>query len=221
MPGKYYIYIPFAGTDKCGNDELVKEAETWGANRRTYNTTQPSETKDERENLKRKVPIVLVRGAEPTVLARLANENPWSYTLYVMAHCNAGRNTVFNIKGVHDQHRTTLTEVQLVQRLVEDGIPFNVMNLKLFACFGGKPSDTEAAFGEKLYRELCRRGFYCVKLTAYKEPLVAATVSTKTGHKQTESGKRPSSVKKTWGPLVKVHLSVGGDGDCTVQVSAV
>jgi hypothetical protein len=200
MPGKYYIYIPFASTDKGGNKDLVEAAGSWQTERRKHNGLQDPQTKDERENLKRKVPTLLVRGEKPSVLAQLASEDPTRYTLYIMAHCNAGRNTVFNIQGVYDPDRTTLTEVQLVQRLVEDGIPFNVMNLKLFACLGGQPSETEAAFGEKLYKELLSRGFYCVKLTAYKEALKAATVDAVTGHKRTQSGRRPSSVKQTWGP---------------------
>jgi hypothetical protein len=152
------------------------------------------------KTLKRKVPTILVREPGKKVLADLVKLEPTEYTLYVMAHCNSGRNTVFNIQGVYDPDRTTLTEVQLVTRLVEDGLPQNVMNLKLYSCFGGSPSDTEAAFGEKLYRELVRRNFYLVKLTAYQRALKAATASMDTGHKRTEHDARPSSVARTWGP---------------------
>jgi hypothetical protein len=201
MPGKYYIYIPFASNDTGGNAELVKAAEEWGSKRIKYNSLQDPAS-HEVTNLKRKVPTVLVRGSKAKVLSVLEDLNPNQYTLYIMAHCNEGRDTVFNIQGVYDQDRTTLTATQLVQRLIEDGLPFNVMNLKLFACLGGTPSDKDVAFGEKLYQQLVGRGLFFMKLTAYQEALIATTVNPQTGHKQTKSKKQPSTVKKTWGPPV-------------------
>lgn len=143
--------------------------------------------------LKRKTPTVCVRDGHTKVLADLAAVEPGNYTLYIMAHCLAGRHTVFNIQGVYDVSRTNLTPQALVSRLVEDGLPFNALNVKLFSCYGGAAGrDGEESYASKLHTELRTRGYWFVTVTAYTQPLQAASADPDTGHKRISGGARPS-----------------------------
>lgn len=193
MPGQYYIYIPFSAAES--NRQLVTAAGSWRENMGSYMT---STNKPE----KRKAPKILERQIGIQALSGLQQLNPDEYTLYVMGHCNIGRKYLSNI-NMFVRERVEITAQELSLRMIEDGLPRNIKNLKLFACNGGAidPAITGSAldsYGARLYWSLITRGIDKVELTAYTIPLVAATVDISTGHKRAMGGSRPSENSRRW-----------------------
>ena len=121
---------------------------------------------------RRKVPIRLNHydGGQP--LAVLGAHAPFTYTLYIVGHCTNGCRTIFNTSP---RHRDTeeLTAKDLVERMVNDGLPKDTFNIKLLACYGGARDDLhdEESFLKRLAAELsvhCPRMY----LRGYKEPVM-------------------------------------------------
>lgn len=99
--------------------------------------------------------------------------------------------------------RIELTAQDLSNRMLEDGLPRNIANIKLFACLAGAVAPADAgkvleSFGARFYFSLVTRGVDTVRVTAYTVPLTAATVNPMTGHKRTMVGDRPSAHSKSW-----------------------
>ncbi|MDH5179550.1 MAG: hypothetical protein OEZ39_11950 [Gammaproteobacteria bacterium] len=198
MPGQYYIYIPYA--DGESNSQLAEAAKEWRRNASQHFQSPSS---------RRKIPKILVHGTG-SPLSELRNSDPECYTVYIMAHCNIGRKTINNI-NIFARERIEITAPILATRMISDGLPKNVKNLKLFACHGGTPQNTEKytaldSFVARLYFSLVSRGVEKVILSAYTEALTAATVaSIGDGHKRTQSGDRPSSHRRQWPECIPIR----------------
>lgn len=182
MPGQYYIYIPFNTMEVT---QLRDSAVTWTRNRQIFTNDAPD----------RKTPRLIRHGFHR--ISEKIHESPEEYTLYILAHCN--KTSISNTNNIFLDKRETLSPAALATQLVSDGLPKNIVNLKLFACNGGvAPAGKSHSFGELLYHALITRGYDNVRLGAYRTPLKAATVDPGTGHKQTVSGARPSTVRSQW-----------------------
>jgi hypothetical protein len=182
MPGKYYIYIPF---DTGIETQLEDAARQWRENRLSYRLDNPD----------RKTPNLIIHGRE-RISGRI-HESPDQYTLYVLAHCN--RTVISNTNNIFGTGRETLSPSGLANRMIRDGLPGNITNLKMYACNSGVAAENARhSFGELLYHALLTRGYDSLRLSAYRTPLRAATVDPGTGHKRTETGNRPSAVRIQW-----------------------
>ena len=182
MPGKYYIYIPF---DTKNVTQLQDAALKWRENRLTYRNDSPDG----------KTPNLIRHGIHK--IPEKIRESPDQYTLYILAHCNT--TTISNINYVWVRERETLSPSGLANRLIQDGLPKNIINLKMYACNSGVVAgNARHSFGELLYHALITRGYDSLRLSAYRAPLMAATVNPETGNKRTETGARPSTVRVQW-----------------------
>lgn len=189
MPGQVYIYIPFSNSEN--NQQLVASVESWRREMRVYASQMFGA---DAVNAKRKTPVILVHGNGKPLL-QLNSLQPDQYTLYVVAHCNLGKNCIWNI-NMFVKERVEIYADELVQRMHDDGLPRNIVNLKLYACRGGLRGDDDSkSFAERLANVMRESIYTDVVVTAYKEPLRAAAVTAQSnGHKLTESGARSSSV---------------------------
>lgn len=182
MPGKYYIYIPF---DTRTVTQLEDAARQWRENRLSYKFDNPD----------RKTPNLIRHGRER--ISDKIHESPDQYTLYVLAHCN--RTVISNTNNIFGSSRETLSPSGLANRMIRDGLPKSIINLKMYACNSGvAAANAKHSFGELLYHALITRGYDSLRPSAYLTPLRAATVDPKTGHKRTATGIRPSTVRVQW-----------------------
>ena len=182
MPGQYYIYIPFVTSDVT---QLLDSARGWIENRLIFQN-------DRRD---RKTPGLIRHGVNR--ISEKIHESPGEYTLYILAHCN--KTSISNTNNVFLDKRETLSPGALATRLVADGLPKDIVNLKMFACNSGVAPDGKShSFGELLYYALVTRGYENFRLSAYRTPLKAETVDSATGHKRTQTGARPSTVRSQW-----------------------
>lgn len=193
MPKQYYIYIPFSDIES--NGQLLEAAKSWRINMGNYSMGLSSADT-------RKIPKILERKAGIATLSVLQGLSPDDYALYIMGHCNIGRKHLSNI-NMFVRERVEISAQDLSWRMIEDGLPRDVKNLKLFACNGGAidpnvTGSTLDSFGARLYWSLVTRGISKAELTAYTVPLIAATVDVSTGHKRAMDGSRPSAHSRRW-----------------------
>ena len=100
------------------------------------------------------------------------------------------------------KERVEIFADELVQRMHDDGLPRNIVNLKLYACRGGKEGadsygNPTKSFAQRLASCMRSVGYTDISLTAYTEPLIASAVKASSqGHKQTEKSARSSTVAK-------------------------
>jgi hypothetical protein len=192
MPGQYYVFIPFASNED--NDELLGGAKTWRTNFAAFSEGLHS-------SVRRKIPKILSYTPGVPTLAGLDALDPDEYTLYVMGHCNIGRRTISNMAMMFVRERIDISSTELANRLLASGMPRNIKNLKLYACYGGANNGAVGtvldSFGARLYYALVTRGVERVTLTAYTQPL-KATVDPGTGHKKTSSDDLPSRHRRQW-----------------------
>jgi hypothetical protein len=184
MPGQYYLYIPF--TDQECNEQLIENAREWRKNIAEHSRYQAADA--------RKIPTIVECGSAE--LTKLRSLNPDDYTLYIMAHCNSGKDRINNI-NMFTAERKMLSAVDLVRRLADDGLPEDIKHLKLYACNGGSPKGYELPFAFGLAFALKDAGFYQVIVTGYVSPLKAIAIRTALPvHKLTNLDKPASSVSR-------------------------
>lgn len=105
----------------------------------------------------------------------LQTMKPEEYVLYIVGHCAPGSETIRenqSFGGSPDK----LTATKLLERMKTDGLPTNIINIKLLSCFGATThffdEKTQKSFSDLFWKEI--RG-YCaslVKLTAYSEAVL-------------------------------------------------
>lgn len=178
MPGQYYVYIPFARGE---DGDLYDATQSW---RRQMSYGWGG----------RKLPRKLQHGQGAMPLATLPHD-PATYTLYVIGHGSPVRRTLANTRYVGVKGRRLIEPAALASQMQRDGLPKNIVNLKLWACYGG------VRMGRYFYHALITRGFERVKLSAYTLPLLASPGGD--GHKramelETKDVVRPSSVRVQW-----------------------
>ena len=184
MPGKYYLYIPF-DTERV--TQLYDNGRQWRENRLAYRLDNPD----------RKTPALIRHGIHK--ISEKIHELPDEYTLYILAHCN--KTIISNTNNIFSRERETLSPAALASRLMADGLPKNIVNLKIFACNSGVSAENARhSFGKLLYYALVTRGYDNLCLSGYRSPLKAATVDPATGHKRTATDARPSTVRVQWPP---------------------
>jgi hypothetical protein len=195
MAKQYYIYIPYSNQES--NDELVEGARGW---RRSYASyAQGLDSPEVRAKLPKPA---LIHGSTATPLSVLDGLDPESYVVYIMAHGNIGRPSIANTRLIGVRGRIMMTAQELSNRLLSDGLPRTVRHLKLYACLagalgGGNAGSALDSFGARLYWSLITRGCDNVQLSAYTMAL-NAIVDSSTGHKQTNTGSRPSACRRRW-----------------------
>ncbi len=143
MPGQYYIYIPFS--EEENNSELLKAANGWEYNMRQIHASRAYINGAPFSS--RKIPKIHNTGTTKP-LSVLTKLDPDEYTLYVFGHSNAGVNKIFNIQGTQNPDRVELSAGQLATRLIGDGMPSNIKNLKIYACRGAQPGLAKRESGQ-------------------------------------------------------------------------
>jgi hypothetical protein len=118
-----------------------------------------------------KSPMLLKHGVGKPLLV-LDGKDTSSYVLYIVGHCAPGSTTIRETQS-WSTSKDALTATQLIARMADDGLPKDILNVKLLCCFGARDNGTEQkAFSFSFWREL--RG-YCtklVKMTAYSEAVL-------------------------------------------------
>lgn len=119
-----------------------------------------------------KMPTLIMKGGS---LGFLGRRKPEEYVLYIVGHCAPGSASIRETQS-YSTSRDGLSALELLNRLVEDGMPRNILNIKLLCCFGAVDHTAngvrQKAFSQEFWKVL--RG-YCtslVRLTAYREAIL-------------------------------------------------
>ena len=234
MPKQYYVYLPFL--PQTNTKELKNGIQRWQENidmqwgknnfyQTLIETLKPKSldtgiSKYEMDaNLKKiedfgkklvqapelcKKPI-LIKHSNGVLKSKLGRLIPDNYVLYVVGHCAPGSLTLRNTRSFSIATEA-LTGQNLVDRMGEAGLPRNILNIKLLACFGASLNpfnESQRAFSDSLWKAL--RG-YCtnlVKMTAYTEAVMLSSF-----YKRQRDGK--TYTKVALGETLPDRLTVSG-----------
>ncbi len=154
-----------------------------------------------------KRPVLLKHGSSRP-LGVLGGEDPKDYVLFVVGHCAPGSTTLRETQSLATSPGA-ITANQLITRMASDGLPKDILHVKLLACFGAREhassSGTQKAFSDAFWKEL--RG-YCtslVKMTAYNEAVLVTSFYKKDGNTA-----HKAYAKVTLGQAVSSSVSSAG-----------
>ncbi|CAH2602721.1 conserved protein of unknown function [Rhodovastum atsumiense] len=173
MPGQYYLFVPFT------KDELDKRM----SDERSVKTIAQlwRQDSDWKYGKARKRPEIICYGDTLCDGWKLPGFSPEHDTIYIIGHCRRGGQDLSSSRAGFRFDRAQLDAETVVNRLLEY-VPTEMINFKLFACFGGQINETgtsddgsylfDQSFAQRFYSRLKRR-FPSAILSAYMLPVIA------------------------------------------------
>jgi hypothetical protein len=200
MPGQYFAYVPFKTPGDLGGaiDAWRQTTNGMASHRRTHDILNKNLTDAHAEGKRgaiteaqeklaehdqrssrdkhgevgldqRKVPVRLNHYDGNAPLSVLGGHQPFEYTLYVVGHCAQGSLNIFNTSPRYKETEE-LTVAVLVRRMIDDGLPKEIFNIKLLSCYGAVGWNDSPPFLDGFARALSA---HCPRLfvRGYKEPV--------------------------------------------------
>jgi ankyrin repeat protein len=194
MAKETYIFIPYEYSEKSKQGASLHDlALKW-----KQSATIQAENGGYDKN---KIPakIIHYNPQNETPLDFLANKDPDTYKVYVLAHGKYETTMIGNERSFNLADSDNMTPQELSNRLIKNGLPKNIKNLNLYLCNSGKYNQEGTSIAKEISQELSNKDFEQVLVKGYYQPLLPIVDDSK--HKKywnSEQSGRPSEVAFTF-----------------------